>query len=62
MVIAGPSDTGKTWPCCIKAHALCVKYDGCQGAIIRKTAASLAGTVLKTFAKVTNQCSAPRSE
>ena len=54
VIICGPSDTGKTWPCCMKAHILCMTYPGCQGAIVRKTAASLAGSVLKTFTKVTH--------
>lgn len=52
VIISGPSDTGKTLPCCVKAHLYCLRKPGCEGAIMRKTAASLAGTVLKTFAKV----------
>lgn len=51
-ILAGPSDTGKTFPCCIKLHLYCMRVPGCQGAIVRKTAASLAGTVLRTFQTV----------
>lgn len=52
VVISGPRDTGKTIAACVKAHLYCINTPGCQGAIIRKTQKSLAGTVLKTFERV----------
>lgn len=52
VILSGPSDTGKTIACCIKAHLICCRYPGAQGAIIRKTNKSLAGTVCRTFEKV----------
>ena len=52
VVLAGPSDTGKSVSCCVKLHLLAMRYPGCQLAMVRNTAASLAGTVVKTFARV----------
>ena len=52
MVNSGPRDTGKTIALCIKAHLYCIHTPGCQGAIIRKTQKSLAGTVLRSFERV----------
>jgi phage terminase large subunit len=52
VVLSGPRDTGKTIACCIKAHLYAMMYAMCQGAIVRKTNASLPGTVLQTFQRV----------
>jgi phage terminase large subunit len=52
-IIAGPADSGKTVACCLKAHTLCSKYPGAQGMIVRKTFTSLAGSVVKTFTRIT---------
>jgi phage terminase large subunit len=52
LINSGPADTGKTFAMCLKAHVTAALCPGAQGAILRKTATSLAGTVLKTFAKV----------
>ena len=51
-VLAGPSDTGKSMVACIKLHLLALRYPGCQLAMVRNTAASIAGTVALTFKKV----------
>jgi phage terminase large subunit len=52
VIIQGPAETGKTLAACWKAHILASKYDGCQGAIVRKTQKSLYGSVLQTFERV----------
>lgn len=52
VVLSGPAETGKTLAACWKAHLLACKYAGCNGAIIRKTQASLYGSVLQTFQRV----------
>lgn len=52
VILAGPRDTTKTWACCAKIHLYCMNTPGCQGNIMRKTNKSLAGSVLRTFAKV----------
>ena len=51
-ILAGPSDTGKSVSCCIKLHLIAMRYPGCQLAMVRNTAASLAGSVVKTFARI----------
>jgi len=52
VMLAGPSETGKTLAWCWKLHLLCIKYPGMQGAIVRKTKESMYGSVLQTFDKV----------
>jgi phage terminase large subunit len=52
VIIQGPAETGKTLAACWKVHTLALKYDGCQGAIVRKTQKSLYGSVLQTFERV----------
>ena len=42
-------NTGKTWAACAKGIEMCVNVPGAQGALVRKTAASVPGTVLRTF-------------
>jgi phage terminase large subunit len=51
-VLAGPADTGKTVVCCVKLHWTCLKYPGSQHAILRKTYASMPGSVLQTFGRI----------
>jgi PBSX family phage terminase large subunit len=51
-IIGGPAETGKTLAACWKSHILASKYPGCQGAIVRKTQASVYGSVLQTFERV----------
>ncbi len=46
-------NTGKTLAGCIKAHAICQGTSKVQGAFMRKTFNSLAGTVCKTFERIT---------
>src|SRR5690349_11088489 len=55
VVLSGPRDTGKTVACCVKGHLWSMALPGAQGAIVRKTNASLPGTVLKTWARVVGQ-------
>lgn len=53
VILSGPSETGKTVAACLKAHHLCSTYPGANGAIVRKTAKSLHGSVLQTFKRIT---------
>ena len=52
VIIAGPAETGKTLAACWKAHLICSKYAGAQGAILRKSQKSVYGSVLQTFDRV----------
>lgn len=52
VIVSGPAETGKTWGCCQKLDALLWKYPGAQAAIVRKTRATMDGTVLQTFRKI----------
>ena len=52
VIISGPAETGKTIAACWKAHLLCVKYPGAQGAIVRKAQKSVYGSVLQTWERV----------
>ena len=52
VILSGPAETGKTLAACWKAHTLASKYAGCNGAIVRKTQASVYGSVLQTFQRV----------
>ena len=51
VVLAGPSDTGKTLAMLYKIHrcALKLKYSGAQISIVRKVKADLLGSCLQTF-------------
>lgn len=51
-IAEGPAETGKTWAACYKAHMACREYPGAQGALVRKIAASIPGTVLVTMKRV----------
>lgn len=53
VMLAGPAETGKTFACCEKLHRLCMTYPNTQAAIVRKTYASMPGSVLQTFSRVT---------
>ena len=52
VVLAGPAETGKTFAACYKAHWNCREYPGAQGALVRKIAASIPGTVLATMKRI----------
>jgi PBSX family phage terminase large subunit len=52
VLVEGPAETGKTLAACWKSHLICSKYPGAQGAILRKTQASIYGSVLQTFQRV----------
>jgi phage terminase large subunit len=52
VIAEGGSETGKTWAACYKAHMACREYPKAQGALIRKVAASIPGTVLVTMKRV----------
>jgi phage terminase large subunit len=52
VILGGPAETGKTLACCWKAHLICCKYPGAQGALIRKTGTDIAGTVFLTMRRV----------
>lgn len=51
-IVSGPAETGKTLAACWKTHLICSKYAGAQLAILRKTQASIYGSVLQTFQRV----------
>lgn len=53
VIVCGPADSAKTFAGCLKAHAICERNPGAQGAIVRKAFNSLAGTVVKTFQRIT---------
>ena len=52
VIAEGASETGKTWAACYKAHMACREYPQAQGALVRKVAASIPGTVLVTMKRV----------
>lgn len=52
VIICGPSETGKTYGALSKLNALMWDYPGAQAAIIRKTYASVHGSVLQTFRRI----------
>ena len=52
VILAGPSETGKTWAACYKAHYNCREWAGTQGALVRKVAASIPGTVVLTMKRI----------
>lgn len=52
VIVSGPASTGKTIAACWKQYVLCLRRPGANCAIVRKTHASLAGTVLRSFEKV----------
>lgn len=52
VLLSGPAETGKTLAACWKAHLICLKYPGAQGALVRKTYASIPGTVFLTMKRV----------
>jgi len=49
VIVSGPGDTGKTFACCAKLHTACIRYPGSQHSMMRKTFASMAGSVIQTF-------------
>jgi phage terminase large subunit len=52
VLVEGPAETGKTLAACWKTHLIASKYPGAQLAILRKTQASIYGSVLQTFQRV----------
>lgn len=52
VILEGPSETGKSWAACYKAHMACREYAGAQGALVRKVAASIPGTILVTMKRI----------
>lgn len=51
VMLAGPSETGKTIAQLMKVHLMACLYPGAQLAILRKTYASIIGSVLQTWEK-----------
>lgn len=49
MILAGPASTGKTIATLSRLHRLAVDWPGAQLAIVRKTYASMVGTVVQSF-------------
>jgi len=52
VILSGPSDTGKSWAACYKAHMACREYPGAQGALIRQVAADIPGSILVTMKRI----------
>lgn len=52
VIAEGPAETGKTFAACYMAHMACREYPGAQGALVRKVAASIPGTVLMTMKRI----------
>lgn len=52
VILAGPSETGKTLAACYKSHLICSKYPGAQLALLRKVYGDIAGTVYLTMKRV----------
>ncbi len=52
VILSGPAETGKSWAACYKAHMACREYPGAQGALVRKVAASIPGTILVTMKRI----------
>lgn len=52
IMIAGPSETGKTWAGLWLLDMLMRHYPGAQGTIVRKVRATMDGTVLNTWRRV----------
>jgi len=52
VIANGPAETGKTWAACYKAHMACREHPNAQGALIRKVASSISGTVLVTMKRI----------
>jgi phage terminase large subunit len=49
VLMSGPAGTGKSRACLEKLNLVALKYPGMHGAILRKTAASLGSSALKTW-------------
>jgi len=52
VIAEGGAETGKTFAACFKSHMACREYPKAQGALIRKVAASIPGTVLATMKRI----------
>lgn len=52
VIIAGPSETGKTLACCHKLDGLLWHFPGSQAVMIRKTLNSLYPTVFQTYKRI----------
>lgn len=52
VILSGPAETGKSWAACYKAHMACREWPKAQGALVRKTASSIYGTILLTMKKI----------
>lgn len=52
VILAGVADSGKTFISCVKMHQICLEYPGAQCSLMRKTFASMAGTVLQRYTKI----------
>ncbi len=51
VILAGPAETGKTFAALWRLHCLCRDHANVQAALVRKTFADIAPSVLQTFTK-----------
>jgi PBSX family phage terminase large subunit len=52
VILCGPAETGKSFAACYKSHIACREYPKAQGALVRKTASSIPGTILLTMKRI----------
>lgn len=52
VLLSGAAGTGKSRACLEKLHAMCLRYPGMRGLIMRKTAVSLTSTALVTWREI----------
>lgn len=52
VILCGGAESGKSFASCYKAHMACREYPGAQGALVRKIASSIPGTILLTMKRI----------
>lgn len=52
VLLSGSAGTGKSRACLEKLHAMCLRYPGMRGLLLRKTAVSLTSTALVTYREI----------
>lgn len=52
VLMSGSAGTGKSRACLEKLHAMCLRYPGMRGLVLRKTAVSLTSTALVTWREI----------
>lgn len=55
VMISGPAETGKTFACCYLVDTILRHYNNVQGVLARKIRATIVGSVLQTYLKITDK-------